>query len=688
MPQITPQAVAVGVGAAGALVDVTALNAGPEGVTYSYGPADGFSATPPSIFSLTLENQDGRFTPGNTAAAVAAGYAATLTEGMQVSWQLGTRIVRGTIRSILPATDAANWGRLTIVCDDMLGDLGRFKFGADFGASVALGQAYDFWPMSDAGLSGTAVDVSASGAQPFVMSGSGVATFGIAPPSVFTGTQVDLSAAAAASGSFACSPPAGFAVVTDGIPGTQLGQWGMWVTPMNSTSFFEFGSGRWGSTWKFGIQNSSFVFFAGSTSTYSIVSSPFIVGQPYYWSSSLSGKTLTFYINGVAVASDTVALLSNVTPTVFTIGNASYGASQVRVGQVYFGPQRYAGETAGITTEAARVSAICSAVPTVTLGTVGALSSAAIGPAHVSGSGLDALNDVIKTEQGYVYTTTTGTLLSPTQSITVRERTRPATATYTFDVSSEISDVPSLVRDITNAASTVTVTGPDNSVRVVDTSSASRGGTVSETVELESSVDLTAWGQDRILRGNNLSLRLASVSIDAMTTPTDRSADLLAIKPGDRLSLTGLPSAVLGFSSLDGLVLGASESHPQGPQAAHVFTFRCAIVLAATGIYDTDLYANGGNNTISTTLTNVATSMLCTSADVVTLFETSAMNYYLLVDSEVVKVTACSAPVAGVQTLTITRAQFGTAAAAHAVGAVPEVYADSTGRLNNGTYAF
>jgi hypothetical protein len=325
-------------------------------------------------------------------------------------------------------------------------------------------------------------------------------------------------------------------------------------------------------------------------------------------------------------------------------------------------------------TEAQALAGLASTVQGFTLATLPAGLSGAPLAAISGGSGstLDQMNTIIRTEQGAIYTTTSGTITSPTQTVTIRERTRPSTVTYSFDLERELQDAPDFVRDITNMVSSVTASGPTQSVIVYNSAYVARVGSknTSDTISNRDAGDLTLWAQDRLLRGANVALRAVSFTVDAMTTPTDRSADLLAMVPGDRIRVTNLPNTQLGFTTWDGWLLGVNESHSL---TEHTFTIYLQPVLPATGIFDTDLWANGGNNTISTALTSVATSMVVTSADLITFFEQVTFPYTLLIESEQVTVSACTAPAAGVQTLTIARAANGTTAAAHAISVTPEV---------------
>jgi len=321
------------------------------------------------------------------------------------------------------------------------------------------------------------------------------------------------------------------------------------------------------------------------------------------------------------------------------------------------------------TTEAGLLAAIEATTVETTLSIPSDLSDRPVSLSP-SGSALDALNSILTTEQGTIYSTTTGTLTNPTQVLTVRARTRPTTITASWDVARDLVGAPEFVRDITNMVSEVTVDGPTQNVFVTDAALALRVGSAnsSESVLNTQYVDLFAWGQDRLQRGANVQLRVATVTIDAMTTPTDRTADLLALKPGDRHQFTNLPTTQLGFSTWDGWLLGVTENHTI---SEHTFTLYFQPVLPSTAIYDTNLYADGVLTLDSAITTSGATSMDVTTSNVGTLLETTTFPYTLLIDSEQVTVTACTT--GPPQVATITRGVNGTTATTHAAGAAVEV---------------
>jgi len=400
----------------------------------------------------------------------------------------------------------------------------------------------------------------------------------------------------------------------------------------------------------------------------------------YSGSTSITGELL---VNGVSAGtktfvpggSDPAGLATNQlrTPSLVFVylasGSTTQGATFAHLSHTAEPVAEYSLQTTPLT-ESIVLSAIDAAVSGVTLTTLPTeLSQSAIS-APTSGSALDAFNDVLRTEQGAVYSTVTGTLTSPTQTLTVRERTRPTTVTASWDVARELDGAPQFVRDVTNMVSTITASGPTQDVTLTDSTLTARVGSSnsSESVLNTNYVDLLMWDQDRLQRGANVQLRVASVVIDAMTTPTDRTSDLLALVPGDRHQFTGLPSTQLGFSTWDGWLLGADELHTL---TEHTFTLYFQPVLPATAIFDTNYFMGDTDLTLSAALTAGATSMSVATATTTTKLETTTFPYTLIIDSEQITVTACTG--ATPQVATITRGANGTTAAAHSSGAAVEV---------------
>ena len=280
----------------------------------------------------------------------------------------------------------------------------------------------------------------------------------------------------------------------------------------------------------------------------------------------------------------------------------------------------------------------------------------------------DPLNDVVRTEQGYIYTITTGTLLAPVQKVTIRDRTRPATVSQTFAMT-EIHGSPDFIRNITNIISSVKVDGVNSTQTVKDDSlkpfveSASTSGSTLFT----SGSDLIAWGQDRLIRGKNVALRIASFTIDPRSLPSNRRADIQGLVPGDRIQITGLPSAQLGFSTLDAWVIGGAENH--GPSTSK-FTFYISPTLPRTAVFDTedDRYMADGVLYLSANVNASATSLSIATYDPITRFTTSGADFPIdvIVGAEQMRATGCSA--ATPQVMTVVRGVNGTTAATHTAG--------------------
>jgi len=279
---------------------------------------------------------------------------------------------------------------------------------------------------------------------------------------------------------------------------------------------------------------------------------------------------------------------------------------------------------------------------------------------------LDVLADIARTEVGELFAMTTGTLTAAVEYIEVRAHDRPATPEATFDVSADLQGPPSFIRDITNVAAQVQVSGPTQAVTVNDPTVTGRYITsgAAETVLYTGDEDLREWGQDRLNRGKNRAVRAQTFTVDAVSTPIDRSVDLLALLPGDRVQLTNTPTARLGFNTWDGFILGGSESHTP---TSNSFTFNVAPVQPPTAVYDTDRFADTGNILLGNTYNSTATSLVFNGVGTGSTLSTD-VPYTILIDTEQMTVTA----VAG-STATVTRGANGTTPASHTVNATISV---------------
>lgn len=720
---ISPHKVAIACGASGAYVDVTAYVELGQGITYTYGRPDQFSDVAPGAFGFTLNNQDGRFTPGSKILAT------SLVEGMGVSWLLGTRLVHSTIVSFEIPSDEARWDQIVIHCDDMLGNAGRYNLTnlpdmlAQRTGSVQLA-----WPMDEtSGTSSVEASRSLLGAfnpsQP-VGSGTQVATLGVQQAAGLPGSAVTVTAGVGektwygtARGNQAVKTTIPYPKVTASTPtasSPSYGWWGFWVYPGSTISFNVYphwaSVGGYNDSWRVKVTPTDVTLQGGVNSGGAVVHTwtaaeslaphyiffdPFLVWQatPAYWALSanlfidgtmITGGTFfqsayTGYAQaGYQVPSAQLADGTAMQPVEvsFSVSNAAGTAPLTgtvqRVTHTLIGSALE--ENALYSTEDQRravIDYIDATISSATWAGTGAqaLSTSPVGFPDVSNrSALDVYNDIARTEAGHLFCVTTGTLTAPVEQIQVRSRDRPQTPKATFDVSAEVDGIPSLVRDLTNVIEALDVTGPNETVTVTDPTVSSvttrfiTSGQ-SETILSTDPVQMQAWGYDRINRAKNVAINVTQFTVDAVTTPTDRSTDLLGLIPGDRVRVSGFPAARVGYSTWDGWLIGASEVHTYD---GNRFTYTVAPCLPAVLIMDTDQLANAGDITLTASCTATDTTLAVTSATGQTFAAPAVCT--LGAAGEQIRITAATAT-----TLTVTRGYNGTTAIAHTVGAVLEV---------------
>ena len=176
MPAISTIQFALGVGAAGALVDVSSYVEFSDGITKTMGKQDQFRDTQPGTFTVTLSNRDGRFTPNNSASAYATG-GTLVTEGMMACLNVGGRLTAGTVLSIQLPADEMTWGQIVLTCDDQLGNAARHSLGVFVDEINKGATQFLMWPLAD--TAGLVVPAETTG------NGPGLLTLGITNGSTF-----------------------------------------------------------------------------------------------------------------------------------------------------------------------------------------------------------------------------------------------------------------------------------------------------------------------------------------------------------------------------------------------------------------------------------------------------------------------------------------------------------------------
>jgi hypothetical protein len=645
---ITPHRFAMAVGTNGAYVDISAWVEYGQGVTRTYGRETQFDDISPGSFTFTLNNLDGRFTPEN----VYSPWATKVAEGMGVVWQLGTRLVAGKVLSIDIPADEDSWDQIVITCDDMLGTAGRHSLTSIVDDMLTHQGQQLLWRLDEDPEATAGVEANGDGLGAFTLHSSNPAstteavTFGVEQAPWLPGTAVTVTAAPGETNWFgtkyantaqvsALTSPA----LTSGSNGAP-GFWNFWVYPGSTINFAVTPAFANGPGYSYSMQvqvtQSTISLKPGTAAPFVYTMSSAQQLTPHYvempvqmiWQASGSYWALfTFlYVDGVAVGSkpwfDPVnqyhvpGTAGSLAPVVVNVSvtNPS-GATGNLSGTVqrisYTAPGGGLEHRAKATTLDGRRAVLDTlADDLLTAVYQGPLTTAPIGYVDVGGSTvLDVLNDIARTESGHLVVGTSGTLTTPLEAVYVRARDRPSVPEARFDVTAELEGPPQFIRDLTNLAASTEVAGPSNTVTVRDSTVTGRYITAgaSETVLYAADQDLREWGQDRLYRGRNRAIRTQQFTINTVTTPIDRSADILALLPGDRVQLTNLPAARLGFSTWDGWVLGGSEAHTVD---GNRFTFTLAPTIPNGAIADTDRFADDNDILLGNTYTASATSMV------------------------------------------------------------------------------
>ncbi|MFN4000863.1 hypothetical protein [Microcella sp.] len=640
--------IAIACGSGGSFVDVSDYILFDEGdVTRSSGLSSPFEDARPGSFAFTLDNSDGRFTPGSTSTPLDL----PLQRGMRVCWQLNDRLFEARMSDFSPTfADIANeeTARMRVSCLDMLSLPADVRLSGSLSDTIARRNADLYWPLTDP-AGGVAVEQS--GAQGPAWSGN-VFTFGQDGEAGGLRTRALLQTAAGISR--VSSLPLGFDAVATWV--------NFWITPMTATGFVDFKLRN--GVRLFAVINGNFVIGNGQTWA-------FETGRTYFVS---SGGSNELWVDGEQVLLGAPPIYP---PTVVTsqiiVGDTAGGATSVYLSEFSVSSTRIQGEFTRLSTSEQRITAIATALPEIDIDVApDVLSGALIGPDTNAQSLLDYLNAIVRTEQGYLSTATTGTLTAPETAIVIRERTRPATVSQSFVTVEDVSGEPTVDLNSTNVASEVINAGPVEAAvaRSIDVETAVGVTSRREDTLLLEQVDLTAWAEDRINRGYSPTIEVQSFVVDARGADTDRWADLLELQFGDRVRIEQLPATQYGIAEWDGWLVGLGELHAS---SRNRFTLRLARAFDEAR-FDVDRFmADDDELTLSAGITNSATSL--SVATTLTKLSTTETPYTIQIDDELLNVTACTS--ATPQVLTVTRGAEGTTAAAHSAGAAVQIYPDA-----------
>lgn len=679
--------VALACGPGGTYVDVSSYLESEENFGYVWGRQTGLEDVGPGELSFALDNRDGRFTANNAASPLAV----PVTKGMGVCWQITegakTRYVSGKIQAADPAfrDGESSHAMVVVTADDVLGDAARTTLIGLAESMVINSGAYLWWPLNDVAGSSAGAERSGNNGSALGTVYGSVAFGSPGVPAAVGDDQVQLSCIGgnrprmqAGTGLYSIAAPA--------YAANSLGFLGAWVTITNAQSSVSieldwFTTGAMSFTVSGGsAMTAAGIFGANITGPLIPIGVPTYISIGTTWSGGVGAYvyTLTLYVNGVSVGTSMSAPTTLQPPTavsyLFVSGGVQIGVVD-SICHISHTPTLIHEEAAAATTLANRIAAIAATVPTMTLAALPAsFSAVSVGVAETSGqSALDALNDAMRTVQGYMDAVTSGPLTAPSQVVRTRDRDRPTNVSASWDVELDLQGAFDPNYDVTDAVAAVTGQGVDafgNAISALFKDSTAAVLVFSANDDLQTLYsqipDVFTAATDRSNRGKNTAMGMESIIIDPFVTATDRWADVLGQAPGDRHELVNLPVTELGIATWDGWLIGGEETHNATSSEFEQFYDRCT---PAEGIFNTSRFMSGGSIYLSAGITSAAATMsLATTGP---KFTTTDVPVDVIVDGEQITITGCSG--ATPQVANITRGVNGTAAAAHASGALLEL---------------
>jgi hypothetical protein len=690
LPTPSTFAVWVALNANGSYVDVSAYLDSDAGLTYSSGRKNIFDPFASGSVTFTLTNVDGRFTPDNPTTP----YEVPLSEGLRFTWQLNSRVVSGYVDSLEPTfeNDSASWAKVTVTCSDVMSRLARYQcHSLPWEVARAAGT---YWSLGEPSGATQALPANMANTLPLVPVGDvGAITFGDdhTPPAGFgTGALIN-------DGSDANAPRGELVTKVESTPAIAVG---FWVNLSRSTTTqpkIVLLAGRAGVTPRIGLRQGK--------RTSSIADELFIGSNTFPTDVNISGNTPHFveivfttsggpsvyYVN-VAYFLDGVQRGSGISSTPIN-GGASLYFDTLEFGLDEFGGTIshimvktsaslsgnfttsiypfMAGQADTIAARFARISpAINAFMDGVGTTLTGTFSTGTIGPQNIEGKTmLDTVTEIMAVEAGQIYAGTSGTATAPTREVIYKSRaaSRPTTVTSTFDVWTDLDGAPDFIRDTTLKVSVVNAASETTNITESNTTLQAQLGDVSAELNAPAGTtqQLQYLAQDRIQRGQTTQLRAASFTIDLRTTPTDRFTEVVSLTQGDRTQLQGLPTTQLGYSTWDSLVLGRDEYHDTTTNKVTIYAEPCI----PTYVFDTARFAAGGDLKLTAAITNSATSFNVATTGA--KFTTTELPCNIIIDREIMTVTACTAGTP--QTFTVTRGISSTTARAHVINSPVEV---------------
>jgi len=662
----------------GVWTDVTSLvNVGAGAITRKVGRSTQLDTISAGSLSFTLDNPTGTFTPDNPLST----YYPNVVEGKRVRWKVteaATTYTRftGYITQWVPEIDGASASVVNVNATDALGHLSTRQVWAMPETEFRYDKPTVYYRLDHPSESYYVPFYSVVGGpslryQKSPVDGSLALSTGVGAP------YDDLTCPTWTRGPFGSNPY----LYADNVLQNDLTNYTveLLVKPVAGTysggnyTLLEFGvfAITYSTTTGVNIDVTN-----GAVNSLSTLSVDLLDGDQHLITFTSGGGSSYLYIDGVSYDSSTsfptIPKESRLVVGQYYDGEISHvgvypavwGASQPN--QHAISVDAYYGQTIKTALDAvARWSG-------VSITHEGAGSPQLIAPLATDGKkSLDALALLSSGDGGVLYDNGSGLYAR------IGSQLKSSTVELSLDVEADLNGSVTLTRSITEEVAGATVTSSIDEVTYVDSDNVEAIGTyASAEAPNLSAVELLSIASNLVAVANNKRLSAGQATLDLANCNTDKYADTLTLKIGDRVRLTNLISTQFGRTYLDTYVQGWSESlNAQG----YTFTFDLdAADVPSEAKFDDATYgrfaAGDGVLTLTSTVTDSATSISVTSTGL-PLTVTSG-SYPLDLDLNGERITVASAPASATspQTLTVTRGVAPSIARAHTAGAAVEVY--------------
>lgn len=547
--------------------DVTSFVRMVEGIQSERGRADEQSDNQPGTLSITFDNTDGRFTPGNVT------YGITLDRLVRVKFATLTRWTGALVS--LPVSWPDGGQEFSVVqatATDALAVMARRTLGSASDEEILADAPEAYYPMNEAQGRHRASDISGNN-QPRLVTSSldptNSVTFGtdLGVPDPATG--VLFSNSGALSGSPYLESDAG-----------------TWTSPSIHVNFLlyfnTFGGSTSDTVQLLSLSNSGaglLLTVSGlgvlATGGHGSFTSPLLIfPTPHAIGLNINSTSTDIWVDGVKVNTaagitttwdNTKVIIGpqiapNSVVTKLVAGRFSYGA-HITDARMTAEQNAMLLDLSG-ETPTARVTRVCgyAGVPT---GTLDATGSTTLGYAMQEGkSALDVLLETAQADLGNGYADNNGNV-SYISGLTAMGKATPDAildANWADVTTSVITDMTAVVNDVTG-----TTANTGNDYRLTDpTSSGAPGNHGVYPITITWNVDSDAQVVDRVgWKINNYSepqARVGTLVIDMLSMDSTNRTAAEGLDLGDYLRVTGMPSQNPGGTQLDVIIEGLTET--------------------------------------------------------------------------------------------------------------------------------